>query len=528
MKPKGFALIVAFAAAFALALVQTSGVGAAEPIQTLIPMKTPLNFSLTVDIPDPALNAALHSLTGVPALTSLTTIDLSKLKGTIDLSGKGISNPEGLEYCYNLTGLYLSNNNLSTLPPHFENLSKLTIIILEHNKFADFPAAFLSMPALQEIRFANNSLAKLPANIDAIANLWLLDVSSNSLTSLPTALGKLSGLKTFTCSNNLIKQLPKELFKAPALERVDASFNKLTEIPAEAKSASKLLSLNVQYNMLTKLPSGIGSAPKLQYLDAGYNALTSVDASLYKGNVKTLMLDGNRLTQLPSGMKGKSFGVLSVEWNYMDVGPGSGDRSILTSLTVSGSLKYENQLSPVQITSTSATPDSVKFAWKPLADGTSGGVSWKVQKFEVYDASQSPAKLLDTLDETATDDTISGLEAAKEYSLILRVYYELDNGGTKYDSSCDTAFKVSTLAAGETASAPAATATPEATATPTPAPVVSASPAPTSAPASAAAQGGNSGLMIALIAVGALVVIGLAALIVVLLRRKPQTIRIRR
>jgi hypothetical protein len=44
----------------------------------------------------------------------------------------------------------------------------------------------------------------------------------------------------------------------------------------------------------------------------------------------------------------------------------------------------------------------------------------------------------------------------------------------------------------------------------------------------APASGGNSGLLIALIAVGTAVVIALVALIAVLLRRKPQTVRIRR
>ena len=71
-------------------------------------------------------------------------------------------------------------------------------------------------------------------------------------------------------------------------------------------------------------------------------------------------------------------------------------------------------------------------------------MSWTVLKYKVYDAGQSPAKLLDTLDESASGDNLTGLEPAKDYKLSVRVYYELDCNGFKNQTCCDFLMTVMT------------------------------------------------------------------------------------
>lgn len=532
MKPKWIALCAAIALVAALVCLGSAGIGAAAPAEPLLSIMPHITFSplilMFVNVPDAALNQALHAKTGVPMSDALTVADLASITGTLDLSGKGISNPEGLQYCTNISNLFLTNNNLATLPEHFENLTKLRIIILERNDFTDFPASLLLMPDLEEIRFADNELGLLPSNIDDIEKLWMLDVSKNKLTALPASLWKLSKLKSLYCAHNKIEKLSKELFKTPLLDMLDASDNKITEIPSEVKTAPKLKTLALQFNAIAKLPSGIGNAPKLQNLYLGYNDLSTVEASLYGGNIKQLWLTGNRIKSLPGGMEGKSFSALLIEWNFLDVTPGSADNAILDSLAVSGSMAYERQLSRVDITSASATADSVKLKWKPLSGGTSGGSSWDIDKFEVYDATQSPAKLLKSLSKDSAGTTLGEMEPSTEYNLLVRVIYELNDGGYVSHTSCDTYKEAATEAAGSTSTAePDETeqATQEPASEPEPTAVAETA---TAAPASAdTTGGGDAALLVALVVVGGVVALALVVLIVVLLR-KPRTIRIRR
>jgi hypothetical protein len=530
MKAKGLAIIAAIALLAALLLVD-AGPGAASPAMTVLTFHPTLTFNPSlsvVSIPDAALNQALHTKTGIAPANPLHTYDLAAITGTLDVGGKGIVNGDGLQYCTNLTNLFLTDNLLTALPTGFENLTKLKVIILERNKFTDFPAALLLMPGLKEIRFANNSLAALPSNIDAITNLEMVDVSHNKVAALPVNLWKLSKLESFYASYNELKKVPKELFKAPALKTLVLINNKITELPVEVKSAPKLTTLDLRYNMLAKLPAGIGSAPQLQYVYADYNALSAVESSLYKASIKTLSLEGNRIKTLPADLVGKSFQIFKIEWNFLDVSPGSADRSILDSLSVSSTLAYANQLSRVHISSSSSAQDSITLKWSALSDGSVGPVSWKVLKFEVYDGTGSPASLLDTLDETAVSDTLGGLESGREYNLFVRVLYELNVSGMKNQTSCDTYTKVSTLAAGATAEPTAAEQPTQAETTPTAATTVLPSESATATPAASSSTGGNAGLLIGLIAVGAVVAIALVVLIALQLKRKPQTIRIRR
>ena len=559
MKAKGIALVAAFILAAALVLTGTPGNVAAAPAVSLLSVKPKItlnpNIQLAVNIPDPALRSALHAATGVPSGDAIFPSDLNGLIGTLNLTDRGIADGEGLQYCINITELKLNQNNLSRLPDNFHKLTKLKKINLDENKFAVFPPSLLQMPGLTDVLISDNKLESLPDTIDSIANLQTFHAMHNKIADIPVSMYKCTKLRILFLSGNGIKKLPKELFKAPSLEYLRLGKNRITDIPAEVKTAPKLKGLYLEYNMLTKLPSGIGSAPVLQSLELTCNSLSSVEQSLYEGNVQYLSLAGNRLKMLPVQMQGKQYKALYLEWNYLDVSPGSESRAILNSIDVTDDFSYMNQLSPVNIVSTSSTTNSVKLSWKPLADGTAGATKWKVLKFEVYDAGQSPAKLLDTLDESADNCTITGLTAGKEYSLFVRVLYELEYEGTKNNTSSDTAVKASTKAGQAAATvaptdqpqpatgAPTASNTPEAiqsgeaTAAPTPASETTTADAeatptatdaePSTEPGSAKPADGNSGLMIALIAVGSVIALAIIVLIIVLLTRK-QTIRIRK
>jgi hypothetical protein len=149
---------------------------------------------------------------------------------TLDLSGLDLSTlPSDLQKCKHLKTLNLSNNEISVLPPWFEevfqnltdlNLSnnrffelpdslskmkKLKVVDLSHNKFEYFPQSISEMN-LESLNISNNSLLFLPSDVGGMANLTYLDVSNNSLMTLPEELSDLKKLKALCIDNNKFLQ----------------------------------------------------------------------------------------------------------------------------------------------------------------------------------------------------------------------------------------------------------------------------------------------------------------------------------
>ena len=66
-----------------------------------------------VNFPDSNLEAAIRAMIGKPT-GDITTTDLEGMTN-LNASGLGIQSIEGLQYCTNLTELYLNNNQISNI-----------------------------------------------------------------------------------------------------------------------------------------------------------------------------------------------------------------------------------------------------------------------------------------------------------------------------------------------------------------------------------------------------------------------------
>jgi hypothetical protein len=87
--------------------------------------------TITVLIPDPALNEVLHTACHVPLETDLTSDDLASLT-LLDASSMEIANLEGMQYCVNLLTLDLSSNEMDDLTPII-GLTSLTSLYINEN-----------------------------------------------------------------------------------------------------------------------------------------------------------------------------------------------------------------------------------------------------------------------------------------------------------------------------------------------------------------------------------------------------------
>ena len=91
----------------------------------------------------------------------------------------------------NLRGLYLNDNQLSSLPAGlFDNLTALETLNLHDNQLSSLPAGlFDNLTALETLDLHDNQLSSLPTGLfDNLTELETLSISNNQLSSLPAGL----------------------------------------------------------------------------------------------------------------------------------------------------------------------------------------------------------------------------------------------------------------------------------------------------------------------------------------------------
>lgn len=159
---------------------------------------------------------------------------------TISVGKKDIRSLEGLEYFRNLTYLYCSENQLTSLDvgynPALEELScyknQLTSLDVSQN------------PALEYLNCGDNQLTGLDVRQNP-ALTWL-ECSVNQLTSLDV--GQNRALKTLTCDTNQLTSL--DVSQNTALENLYCHYNRLTSLDCKSNTKiSKFNGANQEYNI---------------------------------------------------------------------------------------------------------------------------------------------------------------------------------------------------------------------------------------------------------------------------------------
>ena len=169
----------------------------------------------------------------------------------LDLSGKGIVNPQPLATLTNLQKLNLARNSISDLGA-ISNLAKLRVLNLNGNQIEDL-ASITALHELKYLQLAGTRLETLP-NLSLLTALESLSLGDNRISDLQP-LTSLHGLKTLNINNNKIADVTP-LQELKALENIDASKNRISD-PSAFLALPALRFLDLSDNPST-CPASLG------------------------------------------------------------------------------------------------------------------------------------------------------------------------------------------------------------------------------------------------------------------------------
>ncbi|XP_023118157.1 leucine-rich repeat-containing protein 10 [Amphiprion ocellaris] len=177
------------------------------------------------------------------------------LDRTLDLSSRQLRRlPVAACVFDELVKLYLSDNNLSSLPAELQGLKKLQLLALDFNCFEELPAAVCKLPQLSILYLGNNRLYRLPRELRQLKELNTLWLETNCFTVFPKVVCELSSLKTLHLGYNQIRSIPKEFGRLDELRSVWLAGNQLAEFPPVLLEMHFLAVIDVDRNKIRYFP----------------------------------------------------------------------------------------------------------------------------------------------------------------------------------------------------------------------------------------------------------------------------------
>ncbi|WP_052952004.1 leucine-rich repeat domain-containing protein [Paraclostridium benzoelyticum] len=161
-----------------------------------------INRHEVINIPDFNLKKALNTKFNSPDDAPITKVQLESLLA-LNLTGVGINNLEGLQYCKNLSYLGLSKNEISDLSP-ICNLKELVTLNIDENKINNI-TYLQNLTNLTYLTLSENYITNLEP-LKKLTNLNYLDLSSNQIENL-SPLSKLTNLVCLSLNNNRVRNL---------------------------------------------------------------------------------------------------------------------------------------------------------------------------------------------------------------------------------------------------------------------------------------------------------------------------------
>lgn len=199
-------------------------------------------------------------ITNITALASDSFVNLQLLT-LANTSTLGKNLPSNLfQNCRRLRYLAIINNDLRDTPADILQGLDLKMLFLHKTNFLEVPPLFTSqrLPYLDHFLLNSNKISVLPATMLAnAANLTILTVTYNQLVYLPSDLLKpLDKVTKVHLFGNKLKDIPEALFQyKPFLYHVSLSNNQIEHIPLNAFLGTDLKTLLLNGNRLVYLPS---------------------------------------------------------------------------------------------------------------------------------------------------------------------------------------------------------------------------------------------------------------------------------
>jgi|GEM_PF-317731 len=225
------------------------------------------SLSCIVNIPDANFKAYLVGNTAINTNgdTEIQCDEATAFTGGIYCDGQNIANLTGIEAFVNITELYCSDNQLSSLD--LSNNTALEVLYCSENQLTSLDLS--NHTALTELECSYNQLSSLDlSNNTALTYLFC---SVNPISSLD--LSNNTDLIVLACVNNELSSL--DLSNHTALEGLNCSYNELSSLDVSNNTA--LTDLYCENNQLSSLDVSNNTA--LEYLGCSNNPLSGLDLS---------------------------------------------------------------------------------------------------------------------------------------------------------------------------------------------------------------------------------------------------------
>lgn len=177
------------------------------------------------------------------------------LDRTLDLSSRQLRRlPVAVCIFNELVKLYLSDNNLSSLPDELQGLRNLQLLALDFNCFEELPPAVCRLPQLSILYLGNNRLYRLPRELSELKELSTLWLETNCFTVFPEVICELPNLKTLHLGYNQLRSLPNEFSQLEDLRSIWLAGNQLTEFPPVLLEMHCVAVIDVDRNKIRHFP----------------------------------------------------------------------------------------------------------------------------------------------------------------------------------------------------------------------------------------------------------------------------------
>ncbi|MFL5728641.1 MAG: leucine-rich repeat domain-containing protein [Cytophagaceae bacterium] len=242
-----------------------------------------------ITLPDPAFATfiAANYPAAVNGSNQLDTNAAKTITGTFNCKYKGINNASGLQYFQGLSKIYLTGNNLSTVP-NLDKTVNLTDLILDTNKISSLPA------------------------LSNLSNLETFTCRVNQLTSIPSMAG-LTNLTTFLCDNNKLTAMP-DLTGCTALDFLIVSDNKISSLP-DMSTLTSLRRFLITNNLLSV--ADLSSIPNLKEVHLIYNRLTAFPTFTGTTQFTEIRVSKNNIDSLPDLSSFSNLSIFEVQNNKL-------------------------------------------------------------------------------------------------------------------------------------------------------------------------------------------------------------------
>ena len=252
----------------------------------------------TVELTDPAINAAVRTKLGKTETETLYSNDLWGLKEfTVPEGTQSISDLKKIPYLKKLT---IHKFNLPDLN-FLEGFTKLETLDLTGCRLPAESLEILStLPSIENLLIADCGFSTI-APLSSVSTLVRLDLSNNTIRNLEV-LADMPALQELNLKHNALTDL-KVLSQLTGLRRLDVSFNSLKSLQPLA-ACPELTFLDAENNQLTSL-AGIENMTGLTYLNVNYNQIEDVSLLGNLTSMETLKISNNQISDI-SALHGMS------------------------------------------------------------------------------------------------------------------------------------------------------------------------------------------------------------------------------